>query len=67
MLREEVGSLQTQLLRHQEEIEELTALYESEKCQNSALEEAASAEKQNFNKVTSAVMLILSSRYYVQP
>ena len=53
MLREEVGSLQTQLLRHQEEVEELTALYESEKSQNSALEEAASAEKQNFNKVIS--------------
>lgn len=50
-LRGEVGSLHTQLLRHQEEIEELTALYESEKSQNSALEEAVREEKSNFDKV----------------
>ena len=35
----------------QEEVEELTALYDSEKSQNQALEEAVAAEKENFNKV----------------
>ena len=35
----------------QEEVEELSALYDSEKSQNLALEEAVAAEKENFNKV----------------
>jgi len=48
-MREEVGDLHTQLLRHKEELEDLNALYESEKSQNSALEEAVTAEKENFN------------------
>ena len=52
-LREEVADLRSQLLRHQEEVEELTALYESEKSQNCALEDAVRAEKANFNKVVS--------------
>jgi len=50
-----VGDLHTQLLRHQEELEELNALYESEKSQNAALEEAVTAEKENFNKMVSSL------------
>ena len=46
------GSSDFQLeLFNQEEVEELTALYDSEKSQNLALEEAVAAEKENFNKV----------------
>ena len=41
----------TSKLFDQEEVEELTALYDSEKSQNLALEEAVAAEKENFNKV----------------
>ena len=39
------------MISSQEEVEELTALYDSEKSQNQALEEAVAAEKENFNKV----------------
>ena len=41
----------------QEEVEELSALYDSEKSQNLALEEAVAAEKKNFNKVTKKQIL----------
>jgi len=55
LLREEVGDLQTQLMRHRDEIEELSSLYDAEKLQNCVLEEALSAEKENFNKVVSSL------------
>lgn len=36
----------------------MTALYDSEKSQNLALEEAVAAEKENFNKVKTRKRLI---------
>ena len=55
MLRDEVCDLQTQLVRHKDEIEELTSLYEAEKLQTLVLEEALVAEKENFNKLTKSL------------
>ena len=46
-----IDSLKQKMTSSQEEVEELTALYDSEKSQNQALEEAVAAEKENFNKV----------------
>ena len=54
-MKEEIHSLQTQLLRHQEEIEEMTALYESEKNQTSVLEESLASEKRNFNQMAASL------------
>ena len=54
-LHEEIGDLQTQLLRHRDEIEELSSLYEAEKLQNCVLEDALCAEKDNFNKIASSL------------
>ena len=54
-LEEEISGLQTQLVRHKDEIEELSSLYEAEKLQSSVLEEALQAEKENFNKMTSSL------------
>ena len=45
----------TQATPGQEELEELNALYESEKSQNAALEEAVTAEKENFNKMVASL------------
>ena len=58
-LQDEIGSLQTQLLRHRDEIEELSSLYEAEKLQNCVLEEALQEEKDIFNKMIA--MLITPS------
>ena len=55
MLRDEICDLQTQLVRHKDEIEELTSLYEAEKLQTLVLEEALVAEKENFNKLTKSL------------
>ena len=54
-MKEEIHSLQTQLLRHQEEIEEMTALYESEKNQTLVLEESLASEKRNFNQMAASL------------
>ena len=48
----------------QEEVEELTALYDSEKSQNQALEEAVAAEKENFNKVETIQICVQHSDFY---
>ena len=55
ILRDEHCDLQTQLVRHKDEIEELTSLYEAEKLQTLVLEEALAAEKDNFNKLTKSL------------
>ena len=54
-LGDEIGDLQTQLLRHRDEIEELSSLYNAEKLQNCVLEEALCEEKDNFNKIASSL------------
>ena len=55
ILRDELCDLQTQLVRHKDEIEELTSLYEAEKLQTLVLEEALAGEKDNFNKLTKSL------------
>ena len=54
-LQDEIVDLQTQLLRHREEIEELSSLYEAEKLQNCVLKEALQEEKDIFNKMTTSL------------
>ena len=51
-LKDDLEGLQTLLLRKQEELEELSSLYEAEKLQNCILEEAIKEEKDNFMKIS---------------
>ena len=51
-LQDEISDLETQLIRHKDEIEELSSLYEAEKLQTLVLEEALQAEKENFNRLS---------------